>query len=543
MSLRNLPISQRLWLILGLFTFFMVLQSAFQLRQMYADLHNGKSEKTQHLVESALGIIEHFYRLETQGLLDREQAQQAATKVLGKLRYGAQDYFWINDLYPRMIMHPTNPKLNGESLKDYRDPDGVALFNVMVEVAKRQGAGSVEYRWPKPGHETPVPKISYVQLFEPWGWILGTGVYIDDIRQQFSNALFKSSGIALTLILLSGALLMLIAQSITRPLRDAAQAMANIASADADLTQRLQDQGRDDVSNLSGHFNRFISKLRQVIEHLGADAASLQQSADSLSQVAGSSQRSSHKQSQQMEHVAAAVGQVSYAVQDIARTAEQASAEVNQAEVQAKQGMENIDLSLQQIGDLSTRIARAVDVIEGLAGESTRIGTVVEVIQGIAEQTNLLALNAAIEAARAGDQGRGFAVVADEVRLLAQRTQQSTAEIQQMIERLQNNSTDAVQGIDETSQAMRMTAEQAELARSSLEQITTAMRNLAAGNASIASATLQQSQAIEAINQNVALATDMAREVSQATDQTEDAGRALHQLASNLNRLLGQFRI
>lgn len=144
-----------------------------------------------------------------------------------------------------------------------------------------------------------------------------------------------------------------------------------------------------------------------------------------------------------------------------------------------------------------------MDVIQGLADESTQIGTVVEVIRGIAEQTNLLALNAAIEAARAGEQGRGFAVVADEVRLLAQRTQQSTAEIQQMIERLQGNSGNAVKVIAESNQATRLTVEQAGLARETLEQITGALRNLAGVNASIASATLQQSHVIDDINRNV----------------------------------------
>ncbi len=176
---------------------------------------------------------------------------------------------------------------------------------------------------------------------------------------------------------------------------------------------------------------------------------------------------------------------------------------MNQAEAQARQGRQNIDRSLEQIDQLSARIAQAVDVIQGLADESTQIGTVVEVIRGIAEQTNLLALNAAIEAARAGEQGRGFAVVADEVRLLAQRTQQSTAEIQQMIERLQGNSGNAVKVIAESNQATRLTVEQAGLARETLEQITGALRNLAGVNASIASATLQQSHVIDDINRNV----------------------------------------
>ncbi|HLV18864.1 MAG TPA: methyl-accepting chemotaxis protein [Pseudomonas sp.] len=543
MSLRYLPIRHRLWLILGLFLLVLIIQGAFQLKQSYQDLHQGKSEKTQHLVEGALGILAHYHRLESQGVMSREQAQQAAQKLLGELRYGADDYFWINDLHPRMVMHPTNPKLNGESLQTYKDPDGTELFNVMVSVVREKGAGTVEYRWPKPGHETPVPKISYVQLFEPWGWILGTGVYIDDIRDQFFNQTVKTSAIGLVIMILIGILLALITRSITRPLEDAVQAMTNIASGDADLTRRLETRGRDEIRDMAEQFNSFAAKLQQMVERLLKDASSLQTSADHLNEVAGNSQQSCHQQSEQMEQVATAVAQVSLAVQEVAQSAEQASNEVNEAEAQARQGRANIDQSLEQIGQLSARIGQAVEVIEGLAEESTQIGTVVEVIRGIAEQTNLLALNAAIEAARAGEQGRGFAVVADEVRLLAQRTQQSTAEIQQMIERLQGNSTNAVKVIAESNQATQLTVEQAELARSTLEHITSALRNLAGVNASIASATLEQSQVIEDINGNVTLAARLAQEIEQSADQTLDAGKKLNQLAAGVNRLLGQFRV
>jgi methyl-accepting chemotaxis protein len=543
MSLRSLPIRHRLWLILALFLLMLVFQGVFQLQQLYDDLHRGKAEKTQHLVESAIGILQQYHRLEVEGVMDRAQAQAEAQKLLGQLRYGANDYFWINDLHPRMVMHPTNPKLNGESLQNYKDPDGTELFNVMVRVVKEHGAGTVDYRWPKPGHDTPVPKISYVQLFEPWGWILGTGVYIDDIRQQFVQQTFKASGIGLVIVLLSGVLLTLIARSITRPLQDAVQAMAGIARGDADLTRRLETRGRDEIRDMAEHFNHFTDNLRQLVERLLKDAASLQQSADGLNLVAGDSQQFCQKQSSQMEQVATAVNEVSYAVQDVARNAEQASSEVNQAEAQARQGRQNIDRSLEQIEQLSARIGQAVDVIQGLADESTQIGTVVEVIRGIAEQTNLLALNAAIEAARAGEQGRGFAVVADEVRLLAQRTQQSTAEIQQMIERLQSNSGNAVKVIAESNQATRLTVEQAGLARETLEQITGALRNLAGVNASIASATLQQSHVIDDINRNVTEAAGLAQEIVQSADKTSDAGQHLNQLAAHLNRLLGQFRV
>ena len=243
-----------------------------------------------------------------------------------------------------------------------------------------------------------------------------------------------------------------------------------------------------------------------------------------------------------MEMVATAINEVTYGVQDVAKNAEHASAEVHTAEAQAAQGQRNIDTSLRQISQLSGTIEQAVEVIKTLAQESTQIGSVLEVIRSIAEQTNLLALNAAIEAARAGEQGRGFAVVADEVRLLAQRTQQSTAEIQGMIERLQGHS-EAVKVINESSSASQLTVEQASQAGESLTQIAQSLRNLTSLNASIASATLQQTHVVEDINQNVTQAAGLAHNNALAAEQSSAAGQRLGQLADQLNRLLGQFRV
>jgi methyl-accepting chemotaxis protein len=244
-----------------------------------------------------------------------------------------------------------------------------------------------------------------------------------------------------------------------------------------------------------------------------------------------------------MELVATAIHEVSYAVQEVAKSAEHAANEVRQADEQARQGQHNIDNSLSQINQLSETIGQAVEVIQSLAQESTQIGSVLEVIRAIAEQTNLLALNAAIEAARAGEQGRGFAVVADEVRLLAQRTQQSIAQIQGMIERLQGNSKAAVKVINTSSQAAQQTVEQARLTGESLHQILSALRNLTELNASIASATLEQSHVVEDINQNVTRAASLAHENAQAAGRSNEASQELGQLAGQLNRLLGQFRV
>ena len=542
-NLRSLPINRRLWLILVVAIVMLIIQGALLLKQIEADLYAAKSEKTQHVVQSAAGILQHYHALEAAGGITREEAQKQAAEIIRNLRYDGQEYFWINDQTPVMVMHPTNPKLEGQNLSGFKDPDGKALFNEMVAISKSQGAGQVNYRWPKPGASDPVPKVSYVQLFKPWGWIIGSGVYVDDVQAEFQTQALKTLLIGLVIAALVALLIVLIVRSITQPLQHAVDAMANIASGDGDLTRTLDTQGNDELSALSRHFNAFTEKLRQVIKHSLDSAGQLDAAARNLGEVAGQSQQHSEQQSQQMELVATAINEVTYGVQDVAKNAEQAATEVHTAEEQALQGQQNIEASLRQINALSATIDQAVTVIQALAQESTQIGSVLEVIRSIAEQTNLLALNAAIEAARAGEQGRGFAVVADEVRLLAQRTQKSTAEIQVMIERLQGNSEAAVKVINDSSQASQLTIEQARQAGTSLTLIASGLRNLSGLNASIASATLQQSHVVEDINQNVTQAASLAHNNALAAQQSSDAGQHLGQLAEQLNRLLGQFRV
>ncbi|MFV1942245.1 methyl-accepting chemotaxis protein [Pseudomonas luteola] len=540
--LRKYPVRARLWLILTVAALMLLAFGALTLRASYEHLYQGKAEKTQHVVETALGVFTHFQALEAGGTLSREAAQQGALAVLKALRYGRNDYLWVNDLQPRMVMHPMNPKLDGQDLSTYKDPDGKALFNEMVVVAKN-GGGVVAYRWPKPGASEPVPKVSYVKQFEPWGWVLGTGVYLDDLQAEFRAQVWQTAGVGAVIVLLMGVLIFLIQRSITRPLTSTVRAMASIASGEADLTHRLDTSGRDELSELGRHFNRFSEHLGELIRQLLTAAHSLDRHSGELGAIAAQSQRHSDTQTQQMDMLATAINEVTHAIQDVARHAEQASGEVQSAERRADQGLVSIQTSLHQTEGLSDTILQAAEVIESLAQESTQIGTVLDVIRFIADQTNLLALNAAIEAARAGDQGRGFAVVADEVRLLAQRTQKSTQEIHAMIERLQANSGAAVRVIQESRQASQHTIEQAGQASDSLKQINQTLRNLAAVNASIASATLQQSHVVEEINQSVVQVAGLAQTNATASVQTSQAGQQLRGIADQLGHLLGQFKV
>lgn len=541
--LRNFPISKRLWLIPLVAVAMLFILGLLMIQQVRTDLYKGKQVMTQNIVETSLGILTHYQQLEASGAMTTAAAQKAAMEQVKVLRYGKNDYFWINDMGPTMLMHPMRPELDGQDLSKSKDPNGKELFNEMVKVARLQGAGLVDYEWAKPGEKDPVPKISYVELFKPWGWIIGSGIYVDDVEAEFKGYLVRFSLIGLAIAVLMAAMVAILIRSITQPLQHSMQAMANIASGEADLTRELDVSGNDELTALGRDFNAFSRKLRKLIGQLSETASSLDQSSDTLERLSEQTHQQSQQQLQQMELVATAVNEVTYAVQEVAKNAEHASNEVGEADKQAGLGQQNIEASLQQIDQLSSTISQAVDVIQSLADETTKIGSVLEVIGSIADQTNLLALNAAIEAARAGEQGRGFAVVADEVRLLAQRTQQSTAEIHTMIERLQKNSGAAVNVIMESNRATQATVEQASQAGESLGQIAQALRNLSGLNASIASATLQQTHVVEDINQNVTQAAGLAQESTNAAQQSSAAGKQLGELAEQLNRLLRQFKV
>ncbi len=541
--LRQISISKRLWLIflitVGMFFVF----GALALKQSYEVLHSAKAVKTQHIVESTLGTLEYFHELEKSGQLTSQQAQDQAKSALSKLRYGRNDYVWINDLGPTMIMHPMSPALDGKDLSGYKDPDGVEIFNEFVRTAKQKGEGFVSYRWPMPGASAPVDKISYVHLFKPWNWIIGSGVYLDDTQDEFRSVAINASIMSFLIIAFIAFLIISIMRSIAKPLESVVEAMQNIASGDGDLTQELSTHGKDEITQLSLHYNTFALKLRNTIGNLLNSAATLKQSAEALGNQASQALHISEDQSQQTEQIATAINEVTYAVQDVAKHAEQAAAEVSQATEQAASGQANIDNSLKQTDKLSATIEQAVDVMQKLAEESSQVGRVLDVIRSIAEQTNLLALNAAIEAARAGEQGRGFAVVADEVRLLAQRTQQSTDEVQKMIESLQQNSQAAVQVINQSSSTAQATVEQAQQAQESLTSISNALHMINGLNASIASATLQQSHVAEEINQNVTQVAGLSQSSNEAAHQLSASSEQLNQLALELNRQLAQFKV
>ena len=192
----NLAIARKIWLLVGLVMACMAGGGVLLLAKEKAAIEAEKRLATKHVVETAQGIVAHYAALEQAGRLDTAAAQAGAIAALRALRYEGQEYFWINDMHPRMVMHPTKPELDGKDLTDNKDPEGKHLFVEFVDTVKRHGAGYVAYMWPKPGSDRPVPKVSYVSGFAPWGWVIGSGIYVDDVEAQFWGGVWRLAGAA-----------------------------------------------------------------------------------------------------------------------------------------------------------------------------------------------------------------------------------------------------------------------------------------------------------------------------------------------------------
>ncbi|MFZ3016832.1 MAG: methyl-accepting chemotaxis protein [Gallionella sp.] len=566
--LDNLSIRNKIWLLVTLFIGAIVAGSIFNVMAVRATLLDEKELKTKHLVEAAYSVLAHYHDLQKTGALTEEAARAEAAGVIKSLRYDEKEYFWLNDLgqpFPKMIMHPTIPSLDGKVLDDEKfncatsqsfgpgaeaiDTGGKKnLFVAFVEVARQSGEGFVTYNWPKPQagggvSEGVFPKLSYVKKFEPWGWVVGSGIYVDDIdavvyeRTLHNAAILAVAAIILLLIAVT------LMRSITRPLADIATAMGNVAEGNGDLTKRMVEHGGSEIVRVASGFNHFSAKIQQALLEVVQATQRINTDSARLASVAQQTGSNIDRQDRETANVAAAIQNMLADVQRVSASAVNAVAAAQQADAEAKLGMQVVGETIDSIHSVAEEVGHAAQVIAELAEDSRNIGTILETIKGIAEQTNLLALNAAIEAARAGEQGRGFAVVADEVRKLAQSTQESTARIEGLIERLQSKTLAAVKVMEEGRQRVDASVERAGNTGASLGKISSAVSSIRDMNGEIADSAREQLEVAGRINSSIESINQMALTSSAGVRSTEDAVADLAKLLGQLQVLLSQFKL
>ncbi len=564
----RMSIRARIWGMVILFLLSLIGVSIVDIQTIAQVQLDEKKLKTRHLVDAAHSVIGHFHGLQQSGRMDEAAAQAAATAALKAMRYEDKEYFWINDLatpVPRMVMHPAVPALDGKVLDAERfncatsqqvgltgkviDTGGKKnLFVAFNEVVNQGDSGYVTYDWPKPvaggGTTTELfPKLSYVRKFGPWGWVVGSGIYIDDVQQAERAQRMKSFSVVLVVGLLLIGIATLLARSITRPLFETIAAMRDIAQGEGDLTKRLNVSGANEVKELATCFNQFASRIQSSIQQVSQAAVRLRDSTVTLQGVAQHTAQSVQNQIGEAAQVAESVQGLASRATDINQSAEGAAAAAASADQEASAGQAVVAETIESINTVAVEVVKATDVIHDLEKDSHDIGGILETIRGIADQTNLLALNAAIEAARAGEQGRGFAVVADEVRKLAQSTQDATAQIQAMISKLQSKAVDAARVMEAGRSKVENSVGQAGRAGESLEKITRAVATISDMNTQIATSAMMQNVETDQIGTSISAIDDMADATADDMKSTETALADLATMVAELQGLIGQFKV
>lgn len=507
---------------------------------------NGKKVELAQYMDMALTAVAHLRSKADPDTLEQAQA------IWKQLRYGKTGYFFLYDEKGVMLMHPINASLVGRDMTGVQDKKGNWIVKEMLASA-RNGSGYTTFWWNRPDNQQIAEKMGYARYIPEWNVTLGTGFYIDDIDQQvaavrirvredISSSLIQITIVSLISILVLAMMSMLVANTILKPLKRTNTALKDIAQGDADLTQRLDDSGSDELAELAGNFNAFIGSIQSMVQDLARTVDDLHSVVKAVANNASGTSRNADQQHNETSSVAAAMHEMLAAAQEVANSAASGAGSARDGADQAEQGRSILSNAIGVIDGLSREVENGSAVMQTLVDEADEIGSVLDVIRDIADQTNLLALNAAIEAARAGEQGRGFAVVADEVRTLASRTQNSTEEIQKMIERLQQGTQDAVKVMETIRHSGETSVAESRSAADALQLAASAIHDISSLNTQIAAATEEQTATIEDINRSVQAISDLAEETRGQAEQSSSSGQHLEHTGQHLQTLIKRFR-
>lgn len=479
----------------------LLLVLGLSISRLDTELRDGIADGTRKTTEVAFSIMEYYHAQERSGAMSRTAAQQAAMDSIGGLRYADDNYFWINDMHPRMIMHPFKPELNGTDISQNADPNGVRLFSEMVEVVEANGEGFVDYSWPRPGAEEPQPKISFVKGFAPWGWIVGTGVYVDDIEATVNDAAMSEGMMVAAVIALVALLAFLLGRSITKPLKRITKRMRRLASgdtaseipdrrrrdevgemaaalevfregvlakekaeaakaradsnqefvvttlseklarlADGDLTANIVEVFPEGYADLKKNYNDAVIKLCDLMMVISESAAAIRTGSEEIAHASEDLARRTEANAATLEQTSASLGEMEHRLNSTAQASTHTAEETSSA--------------VEVVGNGRTTANEAVLAMGRVSDSAEGIDTVIEGLDKIAFQTRVLAMNAAVEAGRAGEAGRGFAVVADLVSALAMRAEEESKHARGLLTTTQTDVQGAVQAVERVDGAL-----------------------------------------------------------------------------------------
>lgn len=554
MKLSNFSLSAKLRMVLVMTAFALGGLAIFDLVTLRSALVEEKKANVRQIVDMTRSTFSHYDQLVKSGEITLEEAQTRATEFIQNARYAGNNYVFVLGLDTKVILHPIQPKLNGQNGKQVIDVNGVPILDEMVKAARNPEGGFLTYEWNKPGHDGVFPKLAYAETFKPWGWVVTTGVYIDDVDGIFWQTAINDIAVAIAMLIVIGMAGLAIDRSTTRPLRTITEALNKLAQGDTSVTTDETDR-RDEIGALARSLDVFRSNREQAekLEREQKDthktqiarAEKVEKLIKSFETEVEGNLSTVHSALEQLRATATGMASQSDATTgraaNVAAATEQAAANVDTVAAAAEQLAASIDEITSQVSRSSdiaqsgaTEADEASTIFAELGTASDKIGEVVELIQSIAEQTNLLALNATIEAARAGDAGKGFAVVAAEVKNLANQTTRATEDIAGQISGIQESTQNALGAIKHLSGRMK---ELNEVAAS----ISAAVREQDAATAEIARNVAEAATGTKDVAQNVIGLREAAEEEREASGQVLAASGSLNNKSQNLMTQIKQF--
>lgn len=480
--------------------------------------------------------------------------KEDAKNALRDLTFGKDGYFFIYDTKGVSIFHALlGDAIEGQNKIAMTDPNGKKIIVGLLEQA-RQGGGAFYYDFQKPNTTGLVEKMGYAAMVPGTDWMLGTGAYMDDIEAELTKYQATIQAhmnekvttlllIALFWVVLTMFFALIAANNMVKPIHNMVQNLDDIAKGEGDLTKRLEVHSNDEIGQLGNSFNVFVSKLHSIITNVADVTRDVKDSSNDINTQTQLIENQLVNHNHETELVATAITEMSATSQEVAQNTTQVAVSTQSATQDVANAQKCVDVSLEEVSNLMSEINQAAEQVNSLSEQSKKINSVLSVIGGIAEQTNLLALNAAIEAARAGEQGRGFAVVADEVRSLASRTQESTLEINEMLNELHTLVTAAVKAMLASQQSCNRSVESSRAISESLGAVTSSVTTINDMSTQIATAATEQSSVTEEINRNVFAIQEIVNELTRSIKTTSSVSHHLAGRGESLGDLVGQFKI
>ncbi len=541
MKFTHLRVATRMRLLVALTMIGLIALCAVSLAHLRSSMTDDRKSQTKHIVENGMGVIKHFHAQAKAGTLSEADAKKAATETLRMMRYDGSNYLFVVTNDSRYILMPSKPEAEGTDASGLKDTNGKLIIQELVKAAT-SGNGFADYWFPRVGSTEPQPKLSYAAAFPEWNWILGTGIYIDDVNTAFRAITMELGGISVLLLAILGYVGWRVSSSVTEQLGGEPQAATVVMqqAADGDLTTQINDTRSGSMLHALG---KMMAALRGMVGEINSGANQLAGNADHIRQVSSQVADASVRQSDATAAMAAAMEELTVSSSHISASARETEANSQEAMRLAVEGSQRVGQASGAIRKMSETVIGASDRIRALEDRIGQVSSIANVIKEIAGQTNLLALNAAIEAARAGEQGRGFAVVADEVRKLAERTSSATTEIEQMIVGIQNDTSNAVNAMNAALPEVDQGVALATAASEALSAIESGARQTLERVREIADATQEQSAASTSIAQRVEEISRMVENTNENIHGAADAAIALEQIATGLKEQIARFKI